>query len=304
MKDQRKTEIKVGITVITALLIFLWILGWAKNFSMHPSNKVLMVKFENVSGLEIGDYVTINGVRKGFVEDMQIDADKVFVKLHLDSDVNLRKDAEFSVAMLDLMGGKKISVKPGISKQEIDYNKVHNGQFYADIPEVMAMVGTVQEDIVASLKQLRVTLTQTNALLNDEKLNANIKNSMKNLNEISSKMIVMMDENRSNIKKIASNTVDLTNEAKDFIGKNKDGIQRSVNELQNLLMKTDTLLTNANNFATEIKARQNNIGKILYDEEMYNNLNNSIKKLSELSNILLNQLKKEGVKVDAHISIF
>lgn len=304
MKDHRKTEIRVGITVVIGILLFIWIIGWAKNFTLKSDTKSLLVKFNNVSGLEIGDYVTINGVRKGFVEDMKVDKEDVLVKLSIDGDADLRKDAAFSVSMLDLMGGKKINITPGKSKDALDYNKVYYGAFYADIPEVMAMVGSVQEDIVASLKDLRITLRQTNSFLTDEKMNANIKNSLQNLNEISKKMIVMMDENRANIKKLASNSVELTEEAKDFISKNKEGITKSVDELQKLLIKTDTLLTRANDFAKEIKDRQNNIGKLMYDEEMYENLTKSIKRLNELSDILLNQLKKEGLKVDAHISIF
>lgn len=304
MKDHRKTEIRVGITVVIGILIFLWIIGWAKNFTLSSNTKDLLVKFNNVSGLEVGDYVTVNGVRKGFVEEMKVEQQNVLVRLNLDGDVDLRKDAAFSVSMLDLMGGKKVNINPGISTEAIDYNKVYYGSFYADIPEVMAMVGSVQEDIVASLKDMRITLRQVNTFLTDEKLNTNIKTSMQNLNDISQKMIVMMDENRANIKKLASNSVELTDEAKDFISKNKEGITQSVDQLQKLLIKTDTLLTRANDFAAEIKGKQNNMGKLLYDEEVYNNLTKSIKRLSELSDILLNQLKKEGVKVDAHISIF
>ena len=32
MKNERKTEIRVGLTVLVGILVFIWILGWAKNF--------------------------------------------------------------------------------------------------------------------------------------------------------------------------------------------------------------------------------------------------------------------------------
>ena len=57
MKDLRKTEIRVGITVIVGLLIFIWILSWAKNFSLSSNQKSLLVKFNSVAGLEIGDTI-------------------------------------------------------------------------------------------------------------------------------------------------------------------------------------------------------------------------------------------------------
>ena len=63
-------------------------------------------------------------------------------------------------------------------------------------------------------------------------------------------------------------------------------------------------MTVANEFTSEIKNKNNNLGKILYDKELYDNLTQSVAKLSEISKILLEQLKKEGINIDAHIKLF
>jgi phospholipid/cholesterol/gamma-HCH transport system substrate-binding protein len=304
MKDQRKTEIKVGLMVLVGIFIFLWILGWAKNFSISSNHRPVLVKFDNVTGLEIGDNVVVNGLRKGFVQSMQIQQDHVIVTLSLEKDADLRDDAQFSISMLDLMGGKKVAVSPGTSSAEFNYSSIHNGVFYADIPSVMSMLGSVQGDIVASLKDMRITLSSANKYLTDDELEKNIKSSAANLSQISQKMILMIDENRESFKKITSNGVELTNEAKDFIKNNKDGIKTSLEELQVLLRKTDTLMTAANEFTSEVKNKNNNLGMLLYDKELYENLTQSVAKLSEISKILLDQLKKEGIKIDAHIKLF
>jgi phospholipid/cholesterol/gamma-HCH transport system substrate-binding protein len=304
MKDQRKTEIRVGVTVVIGILIFFWILGWAKNFSFSSDHRPVLVKFDNVTGLEIGDNVVVNGLRKGFVDDMQIKQDYVIVKISLSKDVDLREDAKFSISMLDLMGGKKIGVTPGISATPFNYDEMHSGVFYSDIPSVMSMLGSVQGDIVASLKDLRVTLSSVNKYLTDEQLDKNVKKSAANLNEISQKMIVLLDENRESLRKISTNGAELTGEAKDFIKNNKDGIKTSITEIQSLLLKADTLIATANEFTAEIKNKQNNIGKILYDKDLNQNLTQSVTRLNEITKILLEQLNKEGIKIDAHIKFF
>ena len=304
MKDQRKTEIRVGITVVVGIIIFLWILGWAKNCSITAKEKSVTVKFDNVTGLEIGDNVTVNGLRKGYVKEMDIKQDSVVVKLAIDKDVDLRQDAQFSISMLDLMGGKKVGVFPGKSTVPLDYNAIHEGIFYSDIPSVMSMLGSVQGDIVASLKDMRITLSSVNKYLTDDELTKNIKVTASNLNLISNKLIVMMDENRESLNKMAKNGAQLTHEANEFIQTNKEGIRTSLVELQVLIQKTDTLMTTANQFASEIKNKQNNVGKILYDKEMYENLNQSVTRLNELTKILLDQIKKEGINIDAHIKLF
>ena len=72
MNSEKKTEIKVGITVLVALVVLILVYGWANNFSLN-SNKMLYIQFPTVAGLEIGDLVSVNGVRKGLVESITSD---------------------------------------------------------------------------------------------------------------------------------------------------------------------------------------------------------------------------------------
>ena len=304
MKDQRKTELKVGITVIIGLILLVWILTWAKNFSLSSAEKSVYVSFKNVSGLEIGDEVSVNGVKKGVVDDYKIEDDNVIVRLSLDDDTQLKEDAVFRIAMLDLMGGKKVEIFPGISSQPIDYSKVQIGSFTADIATVMAMVGGVQEDINSSIKDIKITLTALNNYLTDKQLNTNIKSSIDNLSSASLKLNLMLEENRDGLKKLIGNSADLSEDLKNFLNKNRDDVSKSFEELKLLLEKTNTLVSKANDFADEIKGRKNNLGKLMYDEELYSSLSSSITRLNELTAIILEQLKGDGFKVDANVDLF
>ena len=108
MTSEKKTEIKVGITVFAALLLLAFIFGWAKNFNLNQNTKLLNVKFPTVAGLAIADMVSVNGVRKGLVNSISTDGNFAKVEIKFSEDVQLREDASFSIMMLDLMGGKKI----------------------------------------------------------------------------------------------------------------------------------------------------------------------------------------------------
>ncbi len=304
MKDQRKTELKVGIAVVVGIILFIWILSWAKSFSLSASDRILNVSFANVSGLEIGDEVTINGVKKGFVDNLKIQGDLVIVKLSMEGDAKIQEDAIFRIAMLDLMGGKKVEIYPGVSSQPIDYSKLQTGSFTADIATVMSMVGGAQEDINSSIKDMKITLNALNNYLTDKQLNQNIKSSVDNLSEASRKLNLMMDENRENLKKLIGNSVELSEEATTFLTKNKDELGSSFKEMKILLEKTNLLVSRANEFADEIKSKKNNVGKLLYDDELYNSLTKSITQLNELTNLILEQLKGDGFKVDANVDLF
>jgi phospholipid/cholesterol/gamma-HCH transport system substrate-binding protein len=301
MRDQRRTELKVGIAVIIGIILFIWILTWAKSFSLSTTDKSLLVSFKNVSGLEIGDEVTINGVKKGFVDDFAIEGNDVIVKLSLEKDTHLREDAEFRIAMLDLMGGKKVEIYPGVSEQQLDFSKVQVGTFIPDFASMMSMFGGVQDDINSSIKDIKITLNALNNYLTDKELNQNIKSSIDNLSDASYKLNLILDENRENLRRLIGNSVEISEEAKQFLSKNKDDIGKSLTEFKILLERTNELVAKANDFADEVKSKHNNMGKLLYDEELYLSLTNSINRLNELTNLILEQLKGDGFKVDADI---
>lgn len=301
MKDEKKTEIRVGLTVLVGILVFIWILGWAKNFSLQSNEQIVNVKFDNVAGLEIGDPVTVNGVKKGYVKEMKVEPNYVIVELLIDKDVQLKQDATFAISMLDLMGGKKVEVFPGESANPLDENKLAAGIFYADIPSVMSLFGSVQDDLVTVLKDVKISLHSMNKYLTDEKLSDNIRSSMANLNELTKKINSILNENRNDIKSLTTNAAELTQKSNELLTENKENIKELVVNLKTVFLKSDTLLTDLNSLTKETMNQQNNIGKLLYDENVIKDLKQTLKQVNELTSILIDQLKHDGVNVDANI---
>ncbi len=301
MKNDRKTEIKVGITVIAGLLILLWIFGWAKNFSLSSSSYIVKVRFENVSGLEIGDQVTINGMRKGFVKDMKVGTNCVLVDLSIENDIDLKEDASFAISMLDLMGGKKVEIFPGKSTVSFDKAKVAQGIFYSDIPSAMSLFGSVQDDLVTVLKDVKISLGSLNKIVSDDNFNDDVKKSVSNLVLLTDKINLMLNENRNNIKNLTSNAVELSEKTNKLLTDNTENITTLLADLKTLVKKSDELLIDLNTLTSETINQQNNIGKILYDKDLFDKLNLTLEQVNELTSILIDQLKNDGINVDANI---
>lgn len=301
MRNERKTEIRVGLTVLVGILVFIWILGWAKNFSIRSNEHVIKVRFANVSGLEIGDQVTVNGMRKGYVKEMIVEPNNVLVELSIENDVQLKEDASFAISMLDLMGGKKIEVFPGTSSRVYDNNKISEGKFYADIPSVMSLFGSVQDDLVTVLRDVKISLHSMNNYLTDDKLNADVKKSLSNLSLLTEKLNAMISENRNDVRSLTQNAVELTETSNKILLTNKDNIDQLFIDLKSVFQKSDTLLTSLNSLTTETMNQQNNVGKLLYDENLIKDLKQTLKQVNELTSILIDQLKNDGVNVDANV---
>lgn len=301
MKDEKKTEIRVGLTVLFGILLFIWIFGWAKNISLKSTEQDINIRFDNVAGLEIGDDVTVNGMRKGYVKEMKVEPNYVIVELSIDDDVQLKKDATFAISMHDLMSGKKVEIFPGESKEIYNKNEIAEGKFYADIPSVMSLFGSVQDDLVAVLKDVKVSLHSMNKYLTDEKLSSDVRTSVANLNELTQKINIILAENRSDIKSLTKNTVELTQKSNELISDNKENIKEMFVNLKTIVLKSDTLLNKLNSFTKQTMDQQNNVGKLIYDETIINDLKQTLKQVNELTSILIEQLKNDGVNVDANI---
>lgn len=301
MKDQRKTEIKVGLTVLAAILIFLWIFGWAKNISIRSTENIIKVSFQNVAGLEIGDPVTVNGFRKGYVNDMKVLPNEVIVEIALDNDVSLKKDARFSISMLDLMGGKKVEIYPGESSEVLDLTEIHHGIFLSDIPAVMSLLGSVQDDLVTVLKDVKVTLSSMNQYLTDEKFSSDIKQSLKNLNSLTAEINSLVQQNKDNIKVLTDNAILLTENSNQLIKTNEQNIHDLIKNMNEVANRSNQLLNDVSRLTNETLQQQNNLGKILYDEELMKDIKSSLRQVNELTSILIEQLKGKGINVDANI---
>lgn len=301
MKNERKTEIKVGITTVISLVIFIWILAWAKNIKLTSDDIIVNLTFENVSGLEVDDQVTVKGLRKGFVDDIYLVGNKIFVRIYVDNNVDLRKDAKFWIATTDLMGGKKIEIIPGESNEILDLNSLHTGLIQPDLNSMMAIAGSMMSDVQTIVDDLKITLSVVNNYISDDEMMIDLKSSLKNLNNLTEKFNALITDNSDNITRITENTAALSEESRTFFHENKESLDSSIQKFNIILSRSDSLVSRFNFLAAETIEGNNNLGRILYDDSLMINMQETIKILIKLSKLVLYQIQTDGFKVDANI---
>ncbi len=301
MDKNRKTEIKVGITVAIGIILFLWIFGWAKNYRFNSERKIVNIEFNSVAGLEKGDAVTINGVRKGYVDEIKNKDNTVLVTVNLDNDVNLKEDATFSILMLDLMGGKKIEINPGNSPKELNYHKTQKGIFLGDISTAMAMLSSVQNDLVDVIKEVKISLTNLNEIFSKKEFFRNLESSVADLSELSTELSELIKRQKQGIENLIENGNKLAENMNMVITENEANIKSTLQNSSDVLNEMKQLIEKVNKLSEETTAKKNNLGKLLYDDKIITDLKSSLEKLNKLSEILIKQLQDEGINVDANI---
>ncbi len=304
MKENRKTNIKVGLTVLIALLIFVWILGWAKRITIAGDYNVLKMRFDSVSGLEIGDHITINGVKMGKVHDIKIDGNYVIVEGYIPKNIIIKKDAQAKVEMMDLMGGKKIELKTGMSDEVFDFNNILEGKLSTDIPAALAMVENVEQDLKTIIIDTRNLLEQINKNFSEKEMISSIKNSVKNLETISYRLDELLSRNNKNLETTLKNITSITEKTNQFLVQNSDSLVQTFVETRQLISNLNKVVNTIDTILIQTTEKENNIGRIIYDKEIYDKLRESVMKLDQISKILLEQLNSKGIKVDAKIRLF
>lgn len=301
MANKKYSEIKVGIFVFLAFFIVLSTVFWAKGFLIGKSQHDLKVYFTNISGLNIGDPVTVNGVKKGKVLDIDLEGDSVIVKFSIDKDIRIKKDYKIEVAVLELMGGKQLYITPGKYNEEIDYNLPLLGKNSSDIAKVLKdvtdMTGDVKELLGKFSKatdKLDEVLSNVNDIVGDRNVKFDMKTTLSNLAVTSRNLNLLVAENKITLKELThkiGNTVDNVNV---MVGETSPNIQNTFRDIQSLTTRVDTLVGNLNLIVTDIQTQKNGVGKFLYDDKFFESLNSTLKEIQTLSK----KIRKEGIKID------
>ena len=109
------TQTKVGVIVITALIILGMLITWKSAITLKFTGYQMIGSFENVEGLTIGSEVRYRGFKVGKV--MRIDPSPEDIKVYcvIDKDIKFPSDSSLRVSFDGLVGLKFLEVRPGRS---------------------------------------------------------------------------------------------------------------------------------------------------------------------------------------------
>jgi phospholipid/cholesterol/gamma-HCH transport system substrate-binding protein len=125
-EEQRKHEIKVGFTILIALIVLIFaILSVSQQRGLFQDKYQLRVRLARVNGLQTGAPVHLAGVQVGTVVKIQFSADiqnqKIEVVMEVDrkAQSRIRADSQAHIGTLGLLGDKFIGITLGSFDQPI-----------------------------------------------------------------------------------------------------------------------------------------------------------------------------------------
>ena len=297
-------EIGIGILVILGTLMSVFSYNYLKGINLFEKTRTFKVIYTKVDGLSPSNPVTLNGYKIGKVQKINFnsnDTKELIVDIVIENDVKFSKTSKAELYETGLIGGKAIAIIP-----DYDNNAVAESGDYligsvkpglTDL--VNQIMPQIQLQLEAVMKKAGVVLSNINTLF-DEETKKSLKSSIdqfasltNSLSETSENINDFIKDNSPNLTTTIDNLNATSLKMKDMSNSMSDV------DLNLILTNLDSTISNLNNITNKLNQGEGTVGKLIYDDGLFKNLDNATKNLEELiEDIKLNP------KRYVHFSIF
>jgi phospholipid/cholesterol/gamma-HCH transport system substrate-binding protein len=308
---ERRTDVRVGITVLLGVLLLLLGIAWAKGWGLGGDAFTTQAVFATTGGLGVGDPVTINGVKKGSVKDIELRKNDVLVTLGFPESLDLRRDARASITMLELMGGKKVDLLTGSAPEPLPRGAIVPGNFAGDISSVVASVSSLSQTMGSISADADTLFTSLNDILTpdarqDLKLALrDARSTLGTIQQAAARLNSIAATNGPLLKSTLTEAQRAASSFSDVVGENRAGLRMFIDSTSRAVAEARVSLTRASSIAARLDSlliagsKENTLlYRLVRDEHFGTRLDSVIQSLTKLSE----QIRLQGV--DANVRFF
>ena len=198
----KTSETKVGALTLGGAVILAGMISFLGAFKLFDGGYDLHVSYPSVNGLQVGSAVRYAGVPIGSVKSARVEPDQVVITMHVNRDVKIPQEAEFSIGSDGVMGEKFVDVRPPkkYSGVFVKPGSSLTGQSSGDINEFMTNSGKVLEKVEGIADALNNVFgdKEVQKSMRDGFINA--REISNNLNKFTKVMAESAKENQAEIK--------------------------------------------------------------------------------------------------------
>ncbi len=279
---RKNVEFIVGLTVIAGLAILLFGILWGKNYRLASDQLRVAFLFQNTGGLRVNDPVTVSGVRKGQVAGIRLENGLVRVDLKLDRDVQLYADVKAYITAVEMMGGKKVEIVPGVSGPLLDLPNLREplrGAQTAGFSEMFLEMGNLAVRSNQLMQRLDSTLTLASAFLDETTVRRPLIATLNDLQATTAALRQFALNNQMAMQQTMNNAEATSTQLRGLIERRGPQIDSTFAALDRTTRRLDSFTITLNEISARLQNRQGNLGKLIYDDETYRRLNTAIAKV-------------------------
>lgn len=283
MKKIFSKEVIIGFVVLLSLAILFFGIDYLKGINIFKPANFYIVKYDNVTGLNVSAPVKINGFNIGLVREIRYEYDnngKIVVELSLNKNLKMPEGSRAEL-ITDMLGVSSIELELGKSQNVVPVG--------GEIPGIKSpgMLDNVNQELMPNiakiLPKIDSILTHIDALVANPALNtsisrldgitANLEQSTIQLNKIMAKSV---PSTMANVNAVAGNLNNITADLKEVSNTLKnmplDSTMRNVHETSK----------NLNHITGQFTKKNSTVGLLLNDRGMYDHLYKTVSNVDSL----------------------
>ncbi|NOZ63881.1 MAG: MCE family protein [Caldiserica bacterium] len=291
-------EKKVGTFFILGLVFLLLLTILVGKIKPFRKGALYYINFSYVAGLRVGDEVRLAGMKVGEVADLKFTGSKITVTVWVRKDTPIKKDSQFTISSVSIMGGKLVSItlgspdsplrKPGSVIRGIDPPRVE---------ELITEAARIGEEVKETLKKFQSIALQLSEWLgeNKENISTSISRFNKTFAEVQElttslrKLVSEIDQGEGTLGKLIKDKE--TYEKLQAILSQGEKASKNIEELsQKVNLNFDKWekevtpsLENLREILEKINKGEGTVGKLVTSEEMYKDVKETLKSAKKIS---------------------
>ena len=296
-------EIKAAFFVLSTILLFIFGFNYLKGSSILDKQKTIYAVYDEVDGLLVGANVMINGLSIGNVTELDFlpNSTKILVTLKVKDKLSFSSKSTASIYETGVLGGLAISIEPVFERESI----VKTGDTLMSSVRP-GLTELINRQIEPLSRQLQSTITSVDSIFTgasnvlnrqtQEEIKESISVLTSAINAINNSSLIIEETLTSKNTQI-NNTLDNI----ENISSNLSNVSDELNSfgLSSLLTNLEVSVDGISSIVDKLDSDNSTLGKLINEDEVYNNLNSSIESL----NILINDIKANPKKY-VHFSVF
>ncbi len=284
-------ELKIGLTVVTAVLVGFIGFRIMKDVPIFRQGNIIYTTYERVDGLSVGTPVTLRGIKIGSVQSLiLLPTDSVQVSLNINfSDGGIPQGSVAYIRSVDLLGTKGIEIERGSGTGLIGHLDFITGVYDQGVMGELAAQGSrISKHVNSSTENLSVVLEEVKLLM-QQGGRENVSQTLTNLNSTSTQVDALIKEANldlkqsiQSLKNTLENVEKLTSDEQETIKNMLANLEASSNELESISVNLNSITGDLAQIMRKINEGEGSLGLMVNDPNLYNNLDSLTANMNQL----------------------
>lgn len=297
----RRQNIAVGAFVLGALSVLVFGVYFLKETVPGRAMEAYSARFDQVSTLQTGDPVKVNGVKAGRVTEIALEGRRVRVDFEIGRGIALPEDSEVRIQNIGLMGERQLGILMGKSSRDAAPGATFEGILDAGIAEAMGAAGEAIAEAELLVRSVRGAVDST---IGRPEFAARVNTLLASAEEIAARLNDLAREIDPPIREGARAFRNVGREAETFVKRQTPRLDTLVRDGAEAAARTRALAERGENVARELEeiVRKLNAGKgtagaLLNDSTLHRDLAATLRSADSL----FREMRRKGLDVNVDL---